>query len=437
MKTEVRMKKKVISSLIAMSILCGTSYTAMAAPTNEQQKAIQESRDKYAEIEKKINDLNNKIDAIGAQIQPIIGEIYNNDQKIAKIKGEIESTQIDVEKAKEDLANQQKVFGDRMRAIYKSGGQENYLGVILSSRSVGDFLTKVQAVGKIMSIDKQMVEEMVQKKKVLDTKVEELQKNNFELEHLNADNKKKLDELNAKKADEQKLVDELKVEQGKVKQDLSKNEKALIEYPISVINNDSSSISDLENAISMIKKVRSSIVSTDVDKEAQAAIDKAVKRISDLKAQAAAQAAAQVAAGSSRSSAPAPNRGGGGSTHVAPPNAGSASALINYAYGFIGLPYQWAATGPNAYDCSGFTSTVFAKFGHGIGRTTYDQINVGRPVSYSDLQAGDLIFCGGTASRPDHVGIYVGRGQMVHAPRTGDFIKVGGIFKFVAARRVL
>ena len=437
MKTEVRMKKKIISSLIAMSILCGTSYTAMAAPTNEQQKAIQESRDKYAEIEKKISELNNKIDAIGAQIQPIIGEIYNNDQKIIKVKSEIESTQKDVESAKEDLANQQKVFGDRMRAIYKSGGQENYLGIILSSSSVGDFLTKVQAVGKIMSIDKQMVEEMAQKKKVLDTKVEELQKNNAELEKLNADNKKKLDELNVKKADEQKLVDELKVEQGKVKQDLSKNEKVLIEYPVSIINNSSSSISDLENAISMIKKVRSGIISTDVDKEAQAAIDKAVKRISDLKAQAAAQQAAAVASNSRSSvSAPTPNRGGS-SSHVAPPNAGSASALLNYAYGFRGLPYQWGATGPNAYDCSGFTSTVFAKFGYGIGRTTYDQIKVGTPVSYGDLKPGDLVFCGGSPSSPSHVGIYVNGGQMIHAPRTGDHIKIGGIYDFVAARRVL
>ena len=79
---------------------------------------------------------------------------------------------------------------------------------------------------------------------------------------------------------------------------------------------------------------------------------------------------------------------------------------------------------------------VFRKFGVSLPRTTYDQINVGSAVSYADLQPGDLVFTRGTASRPEHVGIYVGGGQMIHAPRTGEDVKVGPIYGYVASRRV-
>ncbi|MFR1384289.1 MAG: C40 family peptidase, partial [Clostridioides difficile] len=65
-------------------------------------------------------------------------------------------------------------------------------------------------------------------------------------------------------------------------------------------------------------------------------------------------------------------------------------------------------------------------------RTTYSQINVGVPVSQDQLQPGDLVF-----PHTGHVGIYVGNGQMIHAPQTGDVVKVSPVYKFYAARRVL
>lgn len=421
------MNRKIITSLIAVTILCGTSFTAMAAPTSEQQKVIQENRDKYADVNNKINDLTSKIDELDIQIQPIAIDIQNNNQKIEKVKEDVAATEKEIDKAKEELAKKEEVFGDRMRAIYKTGGQENYLAILLSSKSVGDFLTKAQAVGKIMSMDKQVIDEIFQKKSQLDNKVKELQDKNKELENLNAENQKKLDELNVKKDEQQKFVDELKEERSKIAVDLTESERPLIQYPVSVIDSNSSSIEDLQNAISMIKKVRTSLVSTVVDNEAQQAIDKAVKRIDDLKAAAAASAAASVAASKPSS----PNRGGGNAGSA--PASASASAVINYAYNFRGAPYVYGATGPSSFDCSGFTSYVFRHFGISLGRTTYEQRYAGTSVSWGNLQPGDLVLTNGYG----HVGIYVGNGQMIHAPRTGDVVKVGPIYGFVEGRRVL
>ena len=106
--------------------------------------------------------------------------------------------------------------------------------------------------------------------------------------------------------------------------------------------------------------------------------------------------------------------------------------IVDAAHSRLGCPYVWGAEGPNSFDCSGFTSYVFRNAaGVSLPRTTYEQINVGTPVAYSDLQPGDLVF-----PHTGHVGIYVGNGQMIHAPSTGDVIKVSSVYKFYTARRV-
>ena len=108
--------------------------------------------------------------------------------------------------------------------------------------------------------------------------------------------------------------------------------------------------------------------------------------------------------------------------------------VVNYAKTLLGKAYVYGGVGPNSFDCSGFTSYVYANAaGINITRTTYSQMGVGTPVSYDELQPGDLVFTYGG----DHVGIYVGGGQYIHAPQPGDSVKVGNITSFYCARRVL
>ena len=99
----------------------------------------------------------------------------------------------------------------------------------------------------------------------------------------------------------------------------------------------------------------------------------------------------------------------------------SSNSVLAYASDFIGIPYVWGGTSTSGFDCSGFTQYVFAHFGVNLPRVSQDQQNVGTLVSRANLQPGDLVFFGTPAH---HVGIYVGNGNMINAPHTGDVIKI-------------
>ena len=96
------------------------------------------------------------------------------------------------------------------------------------------------------------------------------------------------------------------------------------------------------------------------------------------------------------------------------------------------LPDAWRYPNfPAVFDCSGLVQYCYKKVGVSLPRTTYDQINCGKAVSQSDLKPGDLIF-----PNTGHVGLYIGNGKMIHAPKNGDAIKISNIVAFYTARRV-
>jgi cell wall-associated NlpC family hydrolase len=101
----------------------------------------------------------------------------------------------------------------------------------------------------------------------------------------------------------------------------------------------------------------------------------------------------------------------------------------------LGMPYQWGATGPNAFDCSGLTSWAFQQVGITLPRTSAAQSTFGTAVSKDDLQPGDLVFFYSPVS---HVGIYMGDGKILHASESGEPVKISDIssFPFHNARRI-
>ncbi|MGW6706015.1 NlpC/P60 family protein [Streptomyces sp. NPDC054956] len=112
-------------------------------------------------------------------------------------------------------------------------------------------------------------------------------------------------------------------------------------------------------------------------------------------------------------------------TAPAPPSDGSRAArAVAFAYGAIGKPYVWGATGPGSFDCSGLTQAAWRAAGVSLPRTTYTQINAGQRVSRDQLAPGDLVFF---YSGVSHVGMYVGNGQMIHAPRPGSTVRLAPV----------
>lgn len=99
----------------------------------------------------------------------------------------------------------------------------------------------------------------------------------------------------------------------------------------------------------------------------------------------------------------------------------AAQVALQVAKEQLGKPYVWGAAGPDSFDCSGLTLYAYGKAGISLPHYTGDQWNVGRHVSESELQPGDLVFF---EQNLGHMGMYVGNGQFIHAPHTGDVVKI-------------
>ena len=130
--------------------------------------------------------------------------------------------------------------------------------------------------------------------------------------------------------------------------------------------------------------------------------------------------------GTTSSSSSAPSAGSAAVAAPAPVVAGSGAAAtaVSVAMAQIGKPYVWAAAGPNSFDCSGLVQYAYAAAGISLPHSSRSQATSGQAVSRSQLQPGDVI---AFYSPVSHVGIYIGNGQMVHAPTSGDVVKVVSI----------
>ncbi|GHF27364.1 lipoprotein [Streptomyces mashuensis] len=122
---------------------------------------------------------------------------------------------------------------------------------------------------------------------------------------------------------------------------------------------------------------------------------------------------------------------------------------IRWALGQLDTPYQWGGTCENSHgpdpmgrcDCSSLMQMAYHAAGVNISRTTYTQVNEGKAVSVGSLKPGDLLFTRGTPSVPEHVGMYIGSGLIINAPKTGDVVRITTLANWkpqiLAARRIL
>lgn len=123
-----------------------------------------------------------------------------------------------------------------------------------------------------------------------------------------------------------------------------------------------------------------------------------------------------------------------------PPTSKVGRAVVKAALQMRGIPYSWGGGGPGGpskgiaqgantvgFDCSSLMQYAFAKYGVKIPRVTYEQFRAGTPVPLKKMQAGDLMFFRPSAQGPGHVGMYVGNGQFLHAPQTGEVVKLSRV----------
>lgn len=417
------MKNKILAIVLAGALTMTTITPVFATPNEEVLKTQQQ----YEELTAKIDEIQGKIYSLNEQISPLVEKIESNKQEIQEIKNEIENTNKEIEAAKVEISEQEEVLGKRVRELYKSGGQGSYLTLLFTAESFSDLISKMDSASRLVNIDKKIVKELQDNKEKLDNKVSSLEEKSNEIAKINEENNKTLTELEDKKVEQESLIEEVKAEQAKFDEEyLAVAERSLVEYQLGILSS-SNDVTELENAISQLRSIRDNqLKSPTVIEEVNDDIETAKVKVEELKEQLAQLEAQQQANNSFINRGEIPGISSNGSV--------SGSAIVSYAYQFIGYPYVYGATGPNAFDCSGFTSYVYRNAaGIDITRTTYSQIGVGTPVSYSELQPGDLVF----TYNNEHVGIYVGGGQYIHAPQPGDNVKVSPITSFYAARRVI
>ena len=391
--------------LVLTPLVEGARVSAVPTVSEDVKNEFREKQAKY-------NDLLEKVQVLDNEISNLVSKINENNEQIDAINSEIENVNKEIEQIKVNIDDQEEVLGERLREIYKSGGQVSYISILFSADSFSDLIGKIDNAKTLINLDKKIVNELGESKSNLDKKVGSLQEKAKEVEALNAEIKEKREETDAKKADQEVVLQQAKVEKENFeRENIIPIEKEAVSPWIAQATNSANSANEIQSAIDSLNDYKKQLQSKEVISLVDNAITKANALLKEKKN-----------ASTNR-----------GAIDTGVTVSGSASNLISYARRFIGVPYVWGGTSPSGFDCSGFTSYVYRNAaGIDIGRTTYSQINAGREVSRSELQPGDLVF-----PHEGHVGIYVGNGQMIHAPQTGDVVKISPVYKFWRARRVL
>ncbi len=332
--------------------------------------------DSYNATKNEVEDIEIAIQQLDSKIEGLLMEIEQNKNDLAITEANIVQTEKAVAEAEEALKQQQELLDARMRAMYKNG-TNGYVGIILKAKGFTDLVNRVEAINKMASFDKKVIAEMEQKRQDLDDKKRQLEEEKTRIETLKAENEAKKAALDESKAEQKLLLAQYEKQMDEFDQK--------VDYYFHLIN-------DLDNKIKQ------------KESEISIAIYNSTKNSTN------------------------PSRG---EVNY------STDEVVQYSLTFRGIKYKWGGNTPQeGFDCSGYVRYVFAHFGVYLPRTTYTQINVGTPISRDNLQPGDLVFFGyGT---PHHVGIYIGDDCYIHAPQTGDVVKISPLNRkdYMGARRV-
>ncbi|WP_142413975.1 NlpC/P60 family protein [Hathewaya massiliensis] len=391
------MHKKITSLIVAVTIVGTLTVPVFATPAGEQDNIIKSQKEQinknksemdknkpeYEKALKEVQAIESEIEKLDNKIESMMMKIDDTNKKINSTNEKINLSQMELDKSLADMKEEQEVFQKRAKNLYMSG-TDSYLEVILDSKGLHDFISRIENLRAIAELDKKIMGELKDKQAKIEKRKQELETEKQNLFSLRSGIEK---DLNSVKEDKKK-------QEPLIKQANEKKQK----YE-SIISTYEARIKESQDKIKEAERRKNEILNPVVQR---------------------------------------PSRGGDYS-NVEVPNAGPvAQRAVQLALQYQGVPYVWGGTTPGGFDCSGLVQYVYGRLGVGISRVTTSQINEGVPVSKSQLQPGDLVFFG-SASAPHHVGMYIGGGQYVHAPRTGDVVKVANLGyrgDYCGARRV-
>ena len=329
-------------------------------------------------------------ESVLAQIQEIDGQLsyaiesYNlANVKLDRIRGELKTNANHLTIARSSLKAAQKHLSERLVALYQGGGSGGTLEVILASRSVEDLLNRIDAVDRVSAQDA-------------------------------------------------RVLREVKSFRAQVIQRKGRLERAQ-RSQVQVVAEKASQRQSIEGQLAERQRLLSSI------KDQIASLEAAEQRRQErLAAQARARFRAAQQAPATEAAPQALVQSDSVEEAIAPAPEARYGGVVGIAMQYLGVPYVWGGASPSGFDCSGFSMYVFAQVGVSLPHHAASQYGMGSPVSRDQLAPGDLVFFNGLS----HMGIYIGGGQFIHAPRTGDVVKISSLSDswyartWVGARRI-
>lgn len=319
-----------------------------------------------------------QIQGLDANLEHAI-EAYNlaND-KLDGIEADLRENKLELRLARSNLQHAQTMLSERLVEMYTSGGQDTGLEVLLGASSMGDLMSRIDTVNRVSDQSTEVVKQV----KVYRTAV----------------------------SNRRARLKDAAVEQARFVAERSA-QKASIE----------GQLAERQQLLSSIKSEIDRIQAAERVQQAQLAAQ-ARARLSANGAEVLSASAGAITEPSEPIFAPPPGKYGG---------------VVGIAMQYLGVPYLWGGASPSGFDCSGFIMYVYAKVGVSLPHNAAAQYGYGMPVSRDQLQPGDLVFFNGLG----HNGIYIGGGQFIHSPHTGDVVKISPITgwyssTWVGARRL-
>lgn len=373
------MKKLILVVLLVIATAITSTNSVYADKKADAEKQAKDAANELKAVNEKMNAIENQQEALQSEMrgmnQQLIAVLLSKtalETDIASTQEAIVIAQADLELAK---VKEQKQYEDmklRIRYMYENG-DKNFVTEMLESNSMADLINKTEYYNQVYTSDRKMLVAYQQTKLEAIALEEGLQSQMIEMEEM------------------QKIQ-------------LAQQ----IQYESIIANLDDklgSTNNQLANAQAMANKYQKTV-------NEQNAIIKS--EIAKKKAEEEARKKAEAAK----------NSGGGKYIFNGNETASEKSQLIiAYAKTFLGLPYIWGGKTPVGFDCSGFTAYVYNHFGYSVPTYSGDQAYVGKEVDGNDIQPGDLIVYE-KKNGIGHVAIYIGGGQFIHAPQTGDVVKI-------------
>ena len=330
-----------------------------------------------------------------AQAQQVLGQINQIDQSLGvaveqynlanvrlhKIEGDMRENKKQLSLARANLKVSQQSLAKRLVTAYTSTEDTSTLSVLLGSTSFEDMLNRVEAINSTSNQDANIVEQVRSSK--------------IAIQHHEV-------QLRSAHQEQQRVVAQKAAQRQHIESQLATRRQLL---------------SSIHGEIQRMRAAEAA-----QQRQLAAA---AQARVNTQTNQTPPATATGIGVGASTPE---------GST-VAPPNVHG--GVVGIAMHYLGVPYVWGGASPRGFDCSGLVMYVFAQIGVSLPHSTYAMYAMGTPVSMSQLQPGDLVFFSGLG----HMGIYIGGGQFIHAPHTGDVVKISSLSgyyssAFYAARRI-